>query len=127
MDDNILASYGRCPDFLTALHQAEDRPQTMTEAEVMTTARVAMIFCGGNFAQARARRGTRPYRPTRRSRGRFHRRLPLMQELLVTRFQDLGESWKARKVDSVDVMDRFPVARGDHDRMPRAKLSQPEV
>jgi hypothetical protein len=42
MDDNILAIYCLCTDFLKALHHAEDRQQNMTDAEVMTTALVAV-------------------------------------------------------------------------------------
>jgi hypothetical protein len=86
MDDHILAIYGVCHDFLKALHQREDRQQQMTAAEVMTTALVAMLFCGGNFEQARARLGTSQYRPTMRSRSRVNRRLYQLQHLFVTRF-----------------------------------------
>jgi hypothetical protein len=52
MDDQILAIYCVCHDFLKALHHWEDRQQNMTDAEVMTTALVAMRFFGGNFAPA---------------------------------------------------------------------------
>ena len=58
MDDHILAIYGVGHDCLTALHHREARQQNMTAAEVMTTALVAMLFCGGNFEHARARLGT---------------------------------------------------------------------
>ena len=127
MDDNILALYCLCTDFLTALQPAEDRHQKMTDAEVMTTALVAMVFFGGNFEQARARRGARQYIPTMLSRGRFNRRWPLIQELLVTLCNDLGETWKELNVESVYVLARFPVALCDNDRIPRAKLYQQEV
>ena len=62
MDDKILAIYCLCTDFLTALHHAEDRQQKMTDAEVMTTALVAMVCFGGNFEHARALLGTNQYR-----------------------------------------------------------------
>jgi hypothetical protein len=127
MEDNILAIYGRCADFLTALPHAEDRQQNMTDADVMTTALVAMVFCGGNFEPARARRRATQYMPRMLSRGCFNRRWHLIHELFVPRFHDLGETWKELNVESVYVMDRFPVARCDHDRLPRAKLSQQEV
>ena len=52
MDDKILVIYGLCTDFLTALHHTEDRQQKLTDAEVMTTALVAMVFFGGNFDEA---------------------------------------------------------------------------
>jgi hypothetical protein len=58
MDDHILAIYCICHDCLKTLHHREARQQNMTAAEVMTTALVAMLFCGGNFEHARARLGT---------------------------------------------------------------------
>ena len=86
MDDHILAIYGVCHDFLKALHHREDRQQKMTAAEVMTTALVAMLFCGGNFEHARALLGTSQYMPTMLSRSRLNRRLYQLQHLLVTLF-----------------------------------------
>jgi hypothetical protein len=82
MDDQILAIYYLCTDFLTALHHAEDCQHKMTDAEVMTTALVAMVFFGGNFEHARALLGTRQYMPTMLSRSRFNRRLHLIQDSL---------------------------------------------
>jgi hypothetical protein len=58
MDDHILAINCICHDCLKTLHHREARQQNMTAAEVMTTALVAMLFCGGNFEHARARLGT---------------------------------------------------------------------
>ena len=86
MDDQILAIYGVCHDFLKALHHREDRQQNMTDAEVMTTALVAMLFCGGNFEHARALLGTGQSIPTMLSRSRVNRRLYQLQHLFVTLF-----------------------------------------
>jgi hypothetical protein len=127
MDDTILAIYCLWTDFLKALHHAEDRQQKMTDAAVMTTALVAMVFCGGNFAHARARLGTTQYMPTMLSRRRVNRRLPVIQDLFVTLFHGLGETWNALNVEAVYVIDSFPMAMCDNSRIPRAKLYQPEV
>jgi hypothetical protein len=86
LDDHILAIYGVCHDFLKALHHREDCQQNMTDAEVMTTALVAMLFFGGNFEHARALLGTSQYRPTMRIRSRLNRRLSQIQHLFVTLF-----------------------------------------
>jgi hypothetical protein len=86
MDDHILAIYGVCHGFLKALHHWEDHQQNMTEAEVMTTALVAMLFCGGSCEHARALLGNSQYRPTRRSCSRLNRRLAQIQHLFVTLF-----------------------------------------
>jgi hypothetical protein len=127
MDDKILAIYCLCTDFLKALHHAEDRQQKMTDAEVMTTALVAMVFFGGNFEHARALLGTTQYMPTMLSRSRFNRRLHVIQDLFVTLFNCLGDTWKALNVEAVYVIDSFPVAMCDNYRIPRAKLYQQEV
>ena len=86
MDDHLLAIYGVCHDFLKALHHWEDRQPKMTDAEVMTTALVAMLFFGGNFEHARALLGTAPYIPTMLSRSRLNRRLSQLQHLFATLF-----------------------------------------
>jgi hypothetical protein len=127
MDDHILAIYGVCHDFLKALHQREDRQQQMTAAEVMTTALVAMLFCGGNFEQARARLGTSQYRPTMRSRSRVNRRLYQLQHLFVTRFDLWGQTWKELNGESVSIIDNFPVAVCDHYRIPHAHIYHQET
>jgi Transposase DDE domain len=127
MDDQILAIYCVCHHFLKALHHLEDRQQKMTDAEVMTTVLVAMIFFGGNFEHARALLGTRQYIPTMLSRSRLNRRLPLIQDLVVTLFHVLDETWKALNAESIYVLDSFPVAMCDNYRLPRAKIYQQEI
>jgi hypothetical protein len=54
MDEKILAIYCLCADVLQALGQAEDPQPKMSEAEVITTAVVAMLFFRGHFEAARA-------------------------------------------------------------------------
>jgi hypothetical protein len=52
MDEQIVAIYCLCDDLLQALHHREDSQVQMSDAEVMTTALVAALFCAGNFEQA---------------------------------------------------------------------------
>ena len=54
MDEKILAIYCLCADVLQALGHAERPHQQMSDAEVVTTAVVAMRFLRGNFEAARA-------------------------------------------------------------------------
>jgi hypothetical protein len=54
MDEKSLAIYCLCADLLQALGPAEDPQQQLSDAEVMTTAVVAMLFFRGNFEAARA-------------------------------------------------------------------------
>jgi hypothetical protein len=127
MDDHILAIYGVCHDFLKALHHREDRQQNMTEAEVMTTALVAMRFFGGNFEHARALLGTAHYVPTMLSRRRVNRRLSQLQHLFATLFDLLGQMWKELNGESIDIIDSFPVAVCDNYRIPHAHLYHQEA
>jgi hypothetical protein len=127
MDDHILAIYGVCHDFLKALHHREDRQQKMTDAEGMTTALVAMRFFGGHFEQARALLGTTHDVPLLLSRRRLHRRLYQLQHLFATLFALLGQTWKELNGESISIIDRFPVAVCDHDRMPHAHLFDQEA
>ena len=53
MDEKILAIYCLCADVLQTLGHAEDPQQKMRDAEVITTALVAMLFFRGNFEAAR--------------------------------------------------------------------------
>jgi hypothetical protein len=127
MDDHILAIYGVCHDFLKALHHREDRQQNMTDAEVMTTALVAMFFLGGNCAQARALLGTGQYSTTLRSRSRVNRRLSQLQPLLATLFDLWGQTWKELNGESIYIMDSFPVAMGDNYRIPHVHIYHQET
>jgi hypothetical protein len=127
MDDHILAIYGVCHDFLKALQHREDRQQKMTDAEVMTTALVAMRFFGGHFEQARALLGTTHYIPMMRSRRRLHRRLSQLQHLFATLFELFGQTWKELNGESVYIIDSFPVAVCDNYRIPHAHIYHQEA
>jgi len=127
MDDQILAIYCVCHDFLKALHHREDRQQKMTDAEVMTTALVARLFFGGNCEHARALLGTSHDIPTMLSRRRLNRRWYQLQPLFATLFDLLGQMWKELNGESVYIIDRFPVAMCDNYRMPHAHIYHQEA
>jgi hypothetical protein len=84
MDEKILAIYGLCADFLQALGHAEEPQQRMSDAEVVTTAVVAMLFFRGNFEAARALLCAPWYLPHMLSRSRLNRRLHRLNDLLLT-------------------------------------------
>ena len=122
MDDKIVALYCLCADLLDALGHVEDPPQRMSEAEVMTTGLVAMLFLRSHVEAARTLLSTSRSRPRMRSRSRLHRRLHGLTDLFVTLFDLLGYAGKQLNTDSIDIMDRFPIAVCDNYRIPRAKL-----
>jgi Transposase DDE domain len=127
MDDKILAIYCLSTDILNALGHAEDPQQQMSDAEVITTGLVAMLFFRGNFEAARALLSMPRYMPHMLSRSRLNRRLHRLTDLFVMLFDLLGYMWKQLNTESVYVIDSFPIAVCDNYRIPRAKLYQHEA
>ena len=126
MDDKIVVIYCLCADILNALGHVEDPQQRMSDAEVMTTGLVAMLFFRGNFEAARALLSTPRYMPHMLSRSRLNRRLHRLTDLFVMLFDLLGYTWKQLNTGSVYAIDSFPIAVCDNYRIPRAKLYQHE-
>ena len=120
MDDKILAIYCLSTDILNAIGHAEDPQQQMSDAEVITTGLVAMLFFRGNFEAARALLSMPRYMPRMLSRSRLNRRLHRLTDLFVMLFDLLGYTWKQLNTESVYVIDSFPVVACDNYRIPRA-------
>jgi hypothetical protein len=78
---------------LKALHHYEDPQCRMTDAEVMTTAILAALRYGGKFERARYTLQKEGYIPHMFSKSRFNRRLYRIQDLFMTLFRLLGETW----------------------------------
>jgi hypothetical protein len=127
MDEKILAIYCLCADVLQALGHVEEPHQQRSDAEVVTTALVAMLFFRGNFEAARALLCAPWYRPHMRSRSRVNRRLPRLNDRFLTLFERLGHTWKRLNTESIYILDRFPIAVCDNYRIPRAKLYRHEA
>jgi hypothetical protein len=87
MDEQILASYGVGADLLKAMGHVEDSQQKRRDAEVITTALVAMLCVRGNVESARLLLSGPQYIPHRLSRSRLNRRRPRLKELFVTLFE----------------------------------------
>lgn len=126
MDDKILVLYCLCDDVLNALHHQEDPQQRMSDAEVITTGLVAMLYFRGNFESARGLLRASRYIPHMLSRSRLNRRLHRLTDLLLTIFNLFGSMWNQLNSESVYIVDSFPIAACDNYRIPRAKLYQQE-
>jgi Transposase DDE domain len=127
MDDKIVAIYCLCADILDALGHVEDPQQRMSDAEVITTGLVAMLFLRSNFEAARTLLSTSRYMPHMLSRSRLNRRLHRLKDLFLTFFELLGHTWKQLNIDSVYIIDSFPIAVCDNYRIPRTKVYQHEM
>lgn len=126
MDDKIIAIFAICSDFLMTIQHREDPQTQMNDAEVMTTAIVAVLFFGGNYESARDLLKSPTYIPDMLSKSRFNRRLHRVKPLFLTLFSLLGEYWKDLNVDSIYLIDTFPVAACDNYRIARAHLYRGE-
>ncbi len=122
MDTQIIVVFCLCADMLKALQHYEDAQCQMTDAEVMTTAIVAMLYFKGNFRLASQYLYEHGYIPNMLSRSRFNRRLHRIAELFLTLFLRLGEHWKQLNERSVYVIDSYPILVCDNYRIPRSKI-----
>jgi len=111
---------------LKSLHHYEDSQCQMSDAEVMTTAIVAMLYFRGNFALASRYLYEHRYIPRMLSASRFNRRLHRIADLFLTLFLQLGETWKNLNEKSVYVIDSYPIAVCDNYRIRRSKIYQGE-
>jgi hypothetical protein len=126
MDTQIVAVYCLCDDMLKSLHHYEDPQCQMNDAEVMTTAIVAALRHRGNFELARRVLYEEGYMPKMLGKSRFNRRLHRIQDLFLTLFRLLGETWKDLNSQSVYVIDSYPIAACDNYRICRSRRYQGE-
>lgn len=122
MDTQIVVVFCLCDDMLKALCHREDPQCQITDAEVMTTAIVAMLYFKGNFRLTSQYMYEHGYIPNMVSRSRFNRRLHRIAELFFTLFLRLGEHWKNLNERSVYVIDSYPILVCDNYRIPRSKI-----
>lgn len=125
-DGKITAIFCLCDDLLKAMQHYQDPQQKMTDAEVMTTAIIAMLFFHGNFESACALLRNPRYIPAMLSRSRFNRRLHRLTDLFLALFEVLGQTWKHLNTESVYVIDSFPISVCDNYRIPRNKIYHDE-
>jgi len=126
MDNQIIAVYCLCDDMLRALRHKEDSQCHMSDAEVMTTAIVAVLYFNGNYVRARELLKEQGYIPQMLSASRFNRRLHRIKDMFLTLFALLGEHWKDLNSESIYSIDSFPIPVCDNYRIPRAKIYQDE-
>ena len=126
METEIITIYEICDEFLRAMHHRENKQTEMSDAEVMTTALLAVLKYGGNYAEARRQLADPRYIPNMLSKSRFSRRLNRIGHLFVSLFAVLAESWKSLNADQVYAIDTFPIPVCDNIRIKRARIYQDE-
>ncbi len=126
METDLITIYVICEEFLRAMNHHEDPQSDMSDAEVMTTALVAMLKYGGNYAEARRQLADQRYIPNMVSASRFSRRLHRLGHLFVSLFAIIGETWKTLNPDNIYALDTFPIPVCDNIRISRARIYQTE-
>ena len=86
MCDHTLAIYCFVDDLLKTLEHREDARQRFSDSEVITTALCAMLYFGGNFANARRYLDSSGMMPMMLSRSRLSRRLSRLGDLVAQAF-----------------------------------------
>ncbi len=126
MDTQIIVVFCLCVDMLKSLQHYEDAQCQMSDAEVMTTAIIAMLYFKGNFSLASCYLYEQNYIPKMLGKSRFNRRLHRIADLFLTLFLRLGETWKQLNEKSIYVIDSYPIAVCDNYRIKRSKIYQGE-
>jgi hypothetical protein len=127
MDTQIVAVFCFCDDMLKALHHRVGPQSQVSDAEVMTTAIVAVLFFGGNQEKARAHMQEHGYIPNMLGKSRFNRRFHRMADLFLCLFSMLGSTWKDLHESLIYGIDSFPVAACDNYRICRCHLYHGEA
>jgi hypothetical protein len=122
MDDKIIATFCLCDDLLKAMHHQENRQCQMNDAEILTTAFTAALFCRGNHESARAMLKQHGYIPDMVSKSRFNRSLHRIKEICLAVFDLLAQTWKTLNAEAIYLIDSLPIAVCDNIRIRRSKI-----
>lgn len=127
MYDSTVAIYSFVDDLLKTLNHREDARQSVSDAQIVTSAIVAAKYFGGNFERATLILHDLRWFRARLSRSRFSRRLRRLTDLLQLLFHRVGCHLKDLNVQSRYLLDSFPVVICDNIRIHRCRLTQKAV
>lgn len=128
MELQIIAIYCWCDLLLRHLKIREDIRIAMSNAEVITTAIVAVRFFSGNFENARHFLKEHGYIPNMLSKSRLNRRMhALGAELIADMQRAIGESFKATNPTQEYAVDSFPLPVCENIRIFHAKIYNNEA
>ncbi|QTA88753.1 IS982 family transposase [Desulfonema magnum] len=125
-EDQIAAICCLTEDILRWPDHYEDPQCRMSDAEIVTTAVVAMMFFGGNFEKFRAMLRSSRHIPNMLNASWFCRRPHRIRDLFFAISVFFSEVWKNLNTDSVYLIDSFPVAVCDNIRIPHSRIYKEE-
>lgn len=124
MCQSTIALYCFIDDLLKAMNHREDVRCQVGDAQVLTTALVAMLDYGGNYQKALTKIGEQNIFSRSLSRSRFSRRLTRLTDLVYLLFHQLGSTIKELNYESRYRLDSFPVPVCDNIRIKRNRLTR---
>lgn len=127
MDLQIVFVYCRYDDLLKALQHGEDPQCRVSDAESLTTALVAALYFGGNFKRTHEFLHEQGYLPRKLSSSRFVRRVHRCAGLLIPLFHGLAGLGHELNVESLYIIDSFPLPVCDNIRIRRCRRYQGEA
>lgn len=127
MELKIIAIYCWCELILNQLNIKEDSRTEMNNAEILTTAIVAVMFFSGNFQITCKFLQEHRYIPKMLSKSRFNRRLHRLSPELIGDIQKIiGELFKSSNSTHEYVVDSFPVPVCENVRIFHSKIYKKE-
>lgn len=111
-------------DLLKAINHQSDQRAQINDAQVMTTAVIAMLFYGGNYQKSLVCVEESGIFSRSLSRSRFSRRLTRLTDVLHLIFNELGSTLKELNWESRYAIDSFPVSMCQNIRIRRSRLTK---
>jgi Transposase DDE domain len=124
MCQSTFAIYCFLDDLLKAMNHKSDVRERINDAQVATTAVIAMLFFGGNYQKSLLCIKETNIFSDSLSRSRFSRRLNRLSDLLPLIFNELGNILKELNWESRYAIDSFPVAMCQNIRIKRNRLTK---
>lgn len=123
MYSRTIEIYCFVDDLLKSINHKDDCRRQFSDAELVTTAFVAALFCGGNFRSAQTFLKQSGLMPRMLSPSRFSRRLHTAQALIERVFETFANRRKKQSDwQNVYLLDSFPVGICDNIRISRSRL-----
>lgn len=124
MCQSTFAIYCFLDDLLKAMNHKSDIREQINDAQVITTAVIAMLYFGGNYRKSLTCLQETGIFSHSLSRSRFSRRLNRLTDLLHLIFNELGSTLKELNWESRYAIDSFPVPMCQNIRIKRNRLTK---
>nr|WP_242469753.1 transposase [Rhabdochromatium marinum] len=127
MDTKIIFAYCLCDDLLKALGHREDPQHQVSDAEILTTALVAVLEFSGCFKRAHRFLHETGYLPRRLNASRFVRRLYRCEPFVRPLFHVLASLGHQSNTKRLYIIDSFPLPVCDNIQIRRCRRYQGEA